>query len=138
MTLPALLVKKGLVESCLSWFQADFRQSVVSLIETQFPNYPLPSEVQSVLGCWEQIRQVVVAAELDIAHFFQNQLAADPRNAPLCKQMILRYRRQRAAWTEGFREKTFHAGMIQTLDEEINSLDAVVGTTACLRRGKVS
>jgi hypothetical protein len=126
MNQPPLAVKKGLVQSCLSWFQVEFRQSIVSLIETQFPNYPLPIEVQSVLECWERIRQIDVADPIDIAQFFENQLAGDRRNAPLFKQMILRYRRYRAAWTEGFREKTFHAGIIQTLDEEINSLDAVV------------
>jgi diguanylate cyclase (GGDEF)-like protein len=129
MTRPALLVKKGLLQACLSWFQVDFRQNLVSLVETQFPNYALPSEVQSVLVCWEQIRRLVEGAEsesVNIAHFFGKELAADPRSPSLFKEMILRYRRQRAAQTEGYREKTFHFGLIQTLDEEINSLDAVV------------
>jgi diguanylate cyclase (GGDEF)-like protein len=129
MTQPALPVKRGLLQNCLGWFQPDFRQSVVSLIESQFPNYPLPSEVQSVLQCWEQIRQLVdkVQSEsLDIAHFFGKELANDPKNRPLFKQMVLRYRRQRAAYTEGLREKTFHPELTQTLDEEINTLDTVV------------
>ncbi len=42
--------------------------------------------------------------------------------------MVLGYRRHRAAQTEEYREKTFHAGIIETLDEEINALDKVVGT----------
>jgi diguanylate cyclase (GGDEF)-like protein len=129
MTQPALPVKKGLLQACLSWFHADFRQGVVSLLETEFPNYALPREVQSVLECWEQIRQLVEATtsgSVDIADLFENHLAASPANPPLFKQMIVRYRRQQAAQTEGYREKTFHPGLIQTLDEEINSLDAVV------------
>src|SRR5262249_46524975 len=131
MTQPLVLVKKGLLQACLNWFLGDFRQSIVSLVETQFPNYPLPSEVQSVLGSWEAIRRLVEATQsesIDIAAFFEKQLAAGPGNGPLFKQMILRYRRQRAAQTEGYREKTHHAGIIQTLEEEINSLDTVVKT----------
>ena len=61
MTEPALLVQKGLLQNCLSWFQVDFRQSIVSLVETEFPNYLLPREVQSVLECWEELRQLVEA-----------------------------------------------------------------------------
>jgi diguanylate cyclase (GGDEF)-like protein len=130
MTQPALLVKKGLLINCLNWFQPDFRQTIVSLVETQFPNYPLPGEVQSVLNSWVQIRKQAEATSesVDIADFFENQLTAGPGDRLLFKQMILRYRRERAAHTEGYREKTFHAGLIQTLDEEINSLDALVQT----------
>jgi diguanylate cyclase (GGDEF)-like protein len=131
MTQSTLLVKKTLLDNCLSWFQADFRQSIVSLIETQLPNYALPSEIRSVLECWEQIRQQVEATpslEVDIAGFFENQLAGALGGPSLFKQMILRYRRQRAAQTEVYREKTFHAGIIQTLEEEISSLDAVAAT----------
>jgi hypothetical protein len=45
------------------------------LIETQFPNYSLPSEIQSVLECWEEIRLLVDADPIDIAHFVEKQLA---------------------------------------------------------------
>jgi diguanylate cyclase (GGDEF)-like protein len=131
MAEPPLLVKKGLLRNCLNWFQVDFRQRIVSLVETQFPNYALPGEVQSVLECWEQVRRLVEATpseSIDIAALIENLSAARPGNPHLLKQIILRYRRQQAAQTEGLREKTFHAGIIQTLDEEINSLDAVVET----------
>jgi len=126
MTHPALFVKKGLLLNCLSWFQVDFRQSIVALIESQFPNYPLPSEVQSVLERWDSIRRPIDADPMDLAALMEDQLASDPGAAPLLKQMILRYRRYRAAETEGLREKTHNANIIQTLDEDINSLDAVV------------
>jgi diguanylate cyclase (GGDEF)-like protein len=131
MTRPELLVKKQLLVNCLNWFQVDFRQAIVSLVETEFPNYALPSEIRSVLECWEQIHHLVEAKqseEIDLAGVFENQLTGTPGTPSLFKQMILRYRRQRAAHTETHREKTFHAGLIETLEEEIRSLDAVVET----------
>lgn len=129
MTPPALLVQKGMLRSWLSWFQVDFQQSVASLLGRHFPNYPLPREVQSVLERGEQIRQLIETAEsepIELAHFCVNQLASSAGNLPLFKQMILRYRRWRAADTEQLREKTFHLELTQTLDEEINTLDAIV------------
>lgn len=129
MTQQGLFVTKELPQAWLSWFQVDFRQNIVSLIETQFPNYPLPREIQSVLAGWEQIRQVVERKKpepIDLAHFVDDQSVGGPEHLPLFKQMILRYRRYRAAYTEGLREKTFHPELTQTLDEEINTLDAMV------------
>jgi diguanylate cyclase (GGDEF)-like protein len=83
-----------------------------------------------VQECWEQVRRLVdEKSELvDVAAFFENQLTSPPGHALLLKQMILRFRRHRAAHTERYREKTFHAGLLQTLNEEINSLDAMVQT----------
>jgi diguanylate cyclase (GGDEF)-like protein len=129
MTQPTTLVKKALLQNCLSWFQSDFRHSIVSLVEAQFPNYALPGEIRSVLESWAEIHQLLDAKppeDVDIAFVATNQLPGIVRGPELFKQMILRYRRQRAADTEAYREKTFHAGLIQTLEEDINSLDAVV------------
>ncbi len=130
MTPQALTAKKGLLRNCLNWFQGDFRQNVVTLIEGQFPNYALPREIQSVLEGWNQLDQLVgkAADTVELMSLFPNQPAAVSGISSLFKQMILRYRRHRAAHTEAHREKTFHAGMIATLDEEINSLDALVET----------
>jgi diguanylate cyclase (GGDEF)-like protein len=64
----------------------------------------------------------------DLAVLFENAPGSRPEHLPLFKQILLRYRRQRAAQTEGLREKTFHAGIIHTLDQDVNSLDAVVAT----------
>jgi diguanylate cyclase (GGDEF)-like protein len=124
-----LFVKKGFLRAWLSWFQADFRQTIVSLIETQFPNYSLPREVQSILKCWEQIWQHVESAtseSIDIANFFENPSRGGSSGLPLFKQIILRYRRSRAAYTEVLQEKTFHPELTQMLDEEIKLLDAMV------------
>jgi diguanylate cyclase (GGDEF)-like protein len=101
------------------------------LVESQFPNYALPREIRTVLEHWEKLCQLVEATqseEVDIAEFFGKQLAPHQESPPFFKQMILRYRRERAAQTESYREKTFHAGIIQTLNEEIDSLDAIVET----------
>jgi hypothetical protein len=38
MAQPELLVERVLLRLCLNWFQEDFRQGIVSLIESQFPN----------------------------------------------------------------------------------------------------
>lgn len=124
-----LLIERKLLQAWLSWFLVDFRQNVVTLIEEHFPNYPLPGEIQVVLAHWEQICQrveVEKSESINLAHFFENQ----PSDASLLlfKQVILRYRRQRAASTEALRAKTFHLGLTQMLDEEINTLDAVVET----------
>jgi hypothetical protein len=131
MAEPGLIVKKGFLQNCLNWFKGDFRQSIASLVETQFPNYALPAEVQLVLKGCEQIWQLIegTPSELvDLAPLLKDPLGAGAGNTALFKQIVLRYRRHRAAQTEGYREKTFHAGIIQTLEEEINSLDALVGT----------
>lgn len=121
-----LLVTKKLIQTVLIWFQEDFRNSIVSLVESQFPDYPLPTEIQSILDCWEQIRQVVetgASESIDIPR----KLAAGQDT--LFKHMLLRYRRQCAAQTEAYREKTFHPGIINTLNEEITALDAIVATS---------
>lgn len=128
---PALLIKKVFLQAWLGWFQGDFRQNIVSLIEAQFPGYPLPGEIRAVLEHWEKIWQLVDATKsesINLVHLFENQPAGESVGLLLFKQMILRCRRQRAAYTEGLREKTFHPGLTQTLDEEINTLDAVVET----------
>ena len=110
MPQPALPIKKSTLLFWLQWFQAVFRQDVASLIERHFSSYAYPSEVQSVLECWERIRQILEETKsesLDLADFCENQLAGDPGNLPLFKQIILRYRRYHAAHTEELREKPF-------------------------------
>lgn len=84
MTQPVLLVKKGLLLNCLNWFQEDFKQSIVSLLEIEFPKYPPPREVQSVLECWEQVRGLVdeKPESVDVVGLFENQLAATPGARP--------------------------------------------------------
>ena len=94
MTQQSQYIKKGLLQNCLNWFQVDFRESIVSLVEGQFPNYPLPKEIQSVLDRWEQLRLLVDAQQsksVDVAHLCNDPLGDDRGNAPFFKQIILRY-----------------------------------------------
>lgn len=51
---------------------------------------------------------------------------ADPSWLPLFKQVILNYRRHRAADTESKTEKTFHLELTDTLEQEVRLLDALV------------
>ncbi|HZV04011.1 MAG TPA: GGDEF domain-containing protein [Gemmataceae bacterium] len=128
MTQPELLVNRRLLQNCLNWFQPDFQQSIVSLLGMHFPNYPLPRVVQSVLASGERIRQFIEkqSESVDMARFCTDQEAGNPEDLPLFKQIILRYRRWCAAHTEGLRSKTFDPELTETLDEEINILDAIV------------
>ncbi len=50
----------------------------------------------------------------------------DPSRLPLFKQIILLYRRSRAAYTESKTEKTFHLELTDTLEQEVKALDALV------------
>lgn len=128
MAPPALFVKRSLLKNCLEWFHVEFNLRVVTAIGIQFPNYALSSEIQSVLDRTDQIRNLLGALNsesVDLTDFARRQLGSEPGRLPLFKQVVLRYRRLRAAYTEGLLEKTFHPELIQTLEEEINALDAV-------------
>lgn len=131
MTQPALTGKISVVQNCLSWFKIQFKQNTLSLIEAQFPNYAIPGEIRSVQESWEYVHQLVdaaPAAELDLAGFLEQKIAGERNHREHFKQMILRYRRHRAAETEVHREKTFHTGLLQTVEEDLNTLDALVAT----------
>jgi hypothetical protein len=128
MSQPAPMIKEGLLKACLSWFQVDFRQNIVSLIEGQFPGLSLPAEVQSILERWDQIQASIPSGTVNVAALFEKVHARDEESSALLKQIFLRYRRFCAARSEGLREKTFHAGITQTVNEDIDCLDAVVET----------
>jgi hypothetical protein len=135
VTPPALPVNKTLLQNCLNWFQVDFRECIVSLVETQFPNHPLPVEIRSALELLEKTRQLIDAApqdQIDIDQFVAGELAAAPEGPPCFKQILLRYRRHVAARTEALQEKTFHLGLLKTLAEDITALDAMVGALSSL------
>src|SRR5262249_580135 len=110
MTQTPLLIKKGLLQACLSWFEVDFRRRVETPLTSEFPSHPLPDEVQSVLTCCQGLRRLFDNPQsdpIDLCRFVTDQSAGAPGNPPLFKQMILRYRRHIAATTEELREKTW-------------------------------
>lgn len=125
---PTLPIKKSLLKNCLEWFQGAFRQVLLFPVQSQFPDYALPSKVQSVLDHTEKIRTLLEAVNsetVDLNDFAQGQLSHESGCLTLFKQMILRFRRHRAAYIEDKLEKTFHPELIQTLEVEIKALDAV-------------
>jgi hypothetical protein len=49
MSEPEVLVNTTVVANAFSWFHGEFRDRLVSSLESQFPNYPLPPEVREVI-----------------------------------------------------------------------------------------
>jgi diguanylate cyclase (GGDEF)-like protein len=123
------LLNKQLLENALRWFQPEFRQKLVSPIEGQFPNYPLPREIQRVLGGTDEILQEVQGWQgepIPLEQVRDKLSAGDPNQPPLFKQNIFLYRRFRAASAERLTEKSFHLELANTLEEDVKILDALV------------
>ncbi len=126
MTAPEAPLPKPLLQAALHWFQPYFRQTLVSPIESQFPNWPLPREVQAALDRTTAILDISKAWPQDtvpLAALLERLSSADPQLPPLFKRIMLLYRRQRAAYTESKTEKTFHLELLETLGSEVKALD---------------
>jgi diguanylate cyclase (GGDEF)-like protein len=125
---PGTLLKKRLIRNALDWFQPHLRQTLVSPIESQFPNWPLTREIQMVLHCTEAISRAVderQGDEIPLGDLLAKLSDAGTGLLPLFKRIILLYRRDRAAHTERYTEKTFHLELSATLEQEVNALDAL-------------
>jgi diguanylate cyclase (GGDEF)-like protein len=123
------LLVKGLLGNAIRWFQPDFRQKVVNPIESQFPNFPFATEIQGVLRHTDEILLTVDSWEgspIPLNEVGNRLSKGGSDRCALFKQIILRYRRDRAAYTERLTEKTFHLELANTLEEEIKTLDALV------------
>src|SRR2546423_6456671 len=104
MSQPVPLLDKTLLENALRWFQPEFRQKLVGPLEGQFPNFPLPQEIQSLLQDTEEMLRDIGAwpgDRLPVAQVVERLSATEAKRYPLFKQILLRYRRWRAAHTEG-------------------------------------
>jgi hypothetical protein len=113
---------KTLLEKALIWFQPEFRQQLVSPIESHFPNYQLPRDIQAVLNSTTTLLREIQAwpgSAMTTAQMGETLSKADPNQLPLFKQVILLYRRHRAADTESKTEKTFHLELTDTLEQEV-------------------
>jgi diguanylate cyclase (GGDEF)-like protein len=101
----------------------------VNLIESHFPNYPLPREIQATLGRTEDILHLIQGwggDPIPVAEI-ADELSKEDLNYPsLLKQILYLYRRWRAADTERYTEKTFHLELAETLEQDVKALDAVV------------
>jgi diguanylate cyclase (GGDEF)-like protein len=122
-------LEKGLLLNALQWFQPDFHQKLVSPIESQFPGFPFAGEIQAVLDQTSQIRQIIDAWEgspLPLSEVGERLSTQTSDKLGLFKQLVLRYRRERAAYTERLLEKTFHVELTSNVEQEIQTLDALV------------
>ena len=121
-------MKKSIVENALNWFQSHFRQTLVTPIEGQFPNWALPEEVRNILL---QIERIFVKVHgwqdgaIPIPELVERILKVEPDLIPLFKRILLAYRRHRASETERLVGKTFHLELTTTLEEEVKALDAL-------------
>jgi diguanylate cyclase (GGDEF)-like protein len=121
-----LSLLKGLLENAVRWFQPDFRQKVINPIESQFPNFPFSTEIQAVLHHTDESLRGLSAWEDSPIPLTEVGKRLSPDQAAIFKQIVLRYRRHRAAYTESLTEKTFHLELARKLEEEIKTLDALV------------
>jgi hypothetical protein len=121
------MLKKAHWQSALNWFAGHFYQTIVAPIESQFPNWPLPREIQEVVLRTERIAGSIPGDQYDLLSL-QNllgRLGNDENNFRLLKRIMLLYRRHRAAETERLTGKTFHLELAGTLEEELKALDAL-------------
>ena len=136
MTEPKALLTKSLVRNALSWFQPHLRQTLVSPIECQFPNRPLTREIQDILRRTEAIVRAVQAwqeEQIPLEGLLAKLSGDDPNLLPLFKRIILLYRRDWAAHTERYTEKTFHLELAATLEEEVKALAALTAVESFVR-----
>ena len=129
MTTSEQMLDKTILESALRWFQPEFRGKLLNPIESQFPNYRLPRDIQTVLATTEAILNDIQAwpgAAMSTAQVGERLTKGDTTRMLLFKQIILLYRRHRAAYTESKTEKTFHPELTDTLEQEVKALDALV------------
>jgi diguanylate cyclase (GGDEF)-like protein len=122
-------LQKGLLANAFQWFLPDFRQKLVNPIEGQFPNFPFANEIQAVLGQTNEIIQSINTwqeSAITLAEVGERLSKQAPDRKGLFKQIVLRYRRERAAYTESLTEKTFHLELTSMLEQEVKTLDALV------------
>jgi len=128
MSEPGRQFTKQMILNALSWFEPHLRQTLVTPIENQFPNYRLTREVRAVLNGLEAITRVVQEWAGDtilLEGLLAKMSDVNPSLLPLFKRIILLYRRDRAAHTERYSEKTFHLELTDTLEEEVKALEVL-------------
>jgi diguanylate cyclase (GGDEF)-like protein len=128
MSQPGRQFTKQMIWNALSWFEPHLRQTLITPIESQFPNYRLTREVRAVLDGLEAITRVVqewAGDPIPLEGLLAKMSDIDPSLLPLFKRIILLYRRHRAAHTERYTEKTFHLELADTLEEEVKALEAL-------------
>jgi diguanylate cyclase (GGDEF)-like protein len=120
---------KSLLENAIHWFQPEFRQALVNVIEREFPNYPVPAKIQDILVGWGELLEEVQrwpGTPMSFAELGNKIAETKPIRHSLLKQIINAYRRSRACEAERLTEKTFHLELVDTLEQEVKTLDKLV------------
>jgi diguanylate cyclase (GGDEF)-like protein len=133
---PGTPLTKRMVRNAIDWFRPHLNQTLVSPIESQFPNWPLTREIQEVLDRTQAISRVVEewpSDQVPLDDLLAKLSSVDPNLLPLFKRIILLYRRDRAAHTERYTEKTFHLELAETLEEEVKALDLLTAAESFQR-----
>jgi diguanylate cyclase (GGDEF)-like protein len=128
MTPGKLWISRDLLINCLHWFLPEFNRTVVFPLHSQFPDYPLPGEVQATVRYAEDIIGLLSGhppGDVDVRSLVAEQLPADPGRPPFFKQAVLLYRRSRATYVEGLLGKTFNLELTATLKQQVEALDAL-------------
>ncbi len=130
---------KPLLENALRWFRPHFRQSVVTPVESHFPNNPYAREVQDTLDGIEAIVRLIESwsGEISLEALFEKFSATGPTLGPLFNRIMLLYRRHRAAETERLTEKTFHLELAASLEEEVKALESLTSEMAFLQTAQL-
>ena len=127
MSTPTVTLDKTLLERSLKWFQSEFQRQLVSPINSHFPDYPLPSDIRGVQSTTVEItKQLRGWPKSAMTPTEVGNLITNTAWSPLLKQIVLHYRRHRAAHVESMTERTIHLEMIDTLEQDVRQLDALV------------
>src|SRR5262249_52434675 len=127
MTTNSPEITKTQLDFVLHWFRTTFRSNPILPIESQFPNFQLPSAVQAVLKLTDEIGRIF--KEMDDSAPIPTSILKDKLATAgsdclrLFRQMVLLFRRYRAAETERLREKTFHPELVTTVEADLLALD---------------
>jgi diguanylate cyclase (GGDEF)-like protein len=123
-----LMIKTVFLSNGVNWFWNEFRKKLVNPIESQFPNFPLPSKTQAVLDHTEQLKkqmQLWQGPSMSTADTAGELLRGGAARQELFKQIILLFRRERAAYIERLTEKAMDKALAETLEEEVKALDTL-------------
>jgi diguanylate cyclase (GGDEF)-like protein len=120
-------IEARLLQNAFNWFVPQFRQTLVNAIESEFPDYPLPREIKEILDCSQPLLSEITGFQPGTLEALGHYLSkCKATNKQLFKQIIYRYRRDRAVLTERLTEKTFHPELASMLEKEVKTLDVLV------------
>ena len=129
-------VTKDYGENSLRWFKQRFEESLWAPLTSQFPNHPLPRDLQAIVHSINAIKNAIKSQSEDPIRWetLLELLSKKDSNFPLLfKRITLLYRRHRATETERLTEKTFHLRLTETLEQEKKSLETLTSSETFLQ-----